>query len=220
MMWMLLRRELRLLWLDRGRALLPAAFFVMAAFCFGLGAEPNSPILGRFSAAIVWVCAALALILGADRIYSDDFRDGIVEQIRIAGVPLSWYCLAKLLADWLAIGLPVALGGALITLMFGVAPAAGGVTLAALALGTVIFTALSGFLSALGLGLHRPGVLQPILMLPLAVPTVIFGAGAMRSAMLGLPAAGPLYFLGALALLCLCLLPLGTAAALRNAMDA
>lgn len=216
----ILRRELRQLWRNRSQGVLPLLFFVLASVCFGLGVPPNSPLLGQFAPAIVWVCSALAILLGGDRAYRDDFRDGVFEQYLVAGVPLSWVCAGKLLADWLALGLPVALSGPLLASAFGLGGEAAWVLLLCLLPGTLVFTALAGFVSAVSLNLSRPGILPPLLMLPFAVPTVVFGAGAVRAAQLGAAAAGPLYFVAALALLSLSLVPLGTAAALRNAMDA
>lgn len=216
----LLLRELRQLWRNRAQAALPLLFFVLASVCFGLGVPPNSPLLQPFAPAIVWVCSALAILLGGDRAWRDDFHDGLVEQFVVDGIPLSWVCAGKLLADWLALGLPVALCGPLLALAFGMAPWPATVLLLALLPGTLVFTALAGFMSAMSLKLTRPGVLQPLLMLPFAVPTVVFGAGAVRAAQIGASADGPLYFVAALALLALSLVPLGTAAALRNAMDA
>ena len=86
----ILRRELRQLWRNRSQGVLPLLFFVLASVCFGLGVPPNSPLLGQFAPAIVWVCSALAILLGGDRAYRDDFRDGVFEQYLVAGVPLSW----------------------------------------------------------------------------------------------------------------------------------
>lgn len=215
----LLTRELALLWLERGRTLMPLAYFALVVLCFTLGTDPDPARLAELSPAIVWLACALALIPGSERLYAEDFREGLIEQYLVAELPLAVYALLKLLADWVAVGLPLALAATAVSAAIGLPAGALPVQAGALLLGSFVLCALSGFLSGLSLALRRPGVLQPLLMLPLAVPTVIFGAGAARLAAEGAAAAGPLYFLGGLALLSLGLMPLATAAALRNALD-
>ena len=212
-------RELRLAARQRAEWAQPLLFYAIVATLFSLGAAPNAPWLKIAAPSVLWVGALLAALLSLDRMFRADYEDGTLEQFFLTGQPVSLLIAAKLLAHCLLIATPLALLAPLLGLIFGMPAHAIGVLTLSLALGLPALVLLAGFVSALTVGLHRAGVLLPVLVLPLICPVVIFGAGAVRAAQAGLPAEAPLYFLAAIFVLCLCLVPLVAAAALRNALD-
>lgn len=214
-----LLRELRLAARQRAEWAQPLLFYAIVATLFSLGAAPNAPWLKLAAPSVLWVGALLAALLSLDRMFRSDFEDGTLEQFFLTGMPASLLIAAKLLAHCLLIALPLTLLAPVLGLIFGMPAHALGVLTLSLALGLPSLVLLAGFVSALTVGLHRAGVLLPVLALPLICPVVIFGAGAVRAAQSGLPAEAPLYFLAAIFVLCLCAVPLATAAALRNTLD-
>ncbi len=214
-----LRRELRLAARARSDWMMPPFFLVVVVTLFGLGAEPNDPRLAAFAPAILWVANLLAALLTLDRLFRADYEDGTREQRVLASLPLYLSAVAKLRAHWTLTGLPLVLLSAPLGVALGLDTAAVAALTAGLALGTPCVSAIGGFVAALTVGLPRAGLLLPVLVLPLIVPVVIFGAGAVRSAQQGLPVEGPLYFLAAILAVCLTLVPWVCSAALRNAVD-
>lgn len=214
----ILRRELRLAARCRSEWLLPPFFFVVVVALFGLGTRPNDPQLAAFAPAILWMAALLSALLGLDRLFRSDFEDGSLEQLCLSSTPLSFAILIKLIAHWLTSGLPLALMAAPAASVLGLQQGAG-TLVAGLLLGTPCLSLIGGFVAALTVGLPRAGALLPVLVLPLLVPVLVFGSGAVRAAQAGLDAGAPLYFLGAILVLCLTLIPWAAAAALRNAFD-
>lgn len=215
----IVRRELRLAARDKTQWLMPPFFFVVVLTLFGLGMEPNDPRLPAVLPAMLWVGALLAALLTLERLFRGDYEDGTLEQLCLAEFPLVGAATVKLVTHWLLTGLPLVVlslplaaglgleGKALFSLAIG------------LALGTPCLSLVGGFVAALTVGLPRGGLLLPVLVLPLITPVVIFGAGAVRSAQQGLDVAAPLYFLAAILVLCLTLIPWLAAAALRSAFD-
>lgn len=214
----LLRREVLLAARTRSEWLLPPFFFVVVVTLFGLGTRPNDPVLAAVAPAVLWVAALLAALLSLDRLFRGDYEDGSLEQICLARLPLPMAVLTKLLAHWLLSGLPLVLIAAPAAASLGLNEGRG-VLILGLLLGTPCLSLIGGFAAALTVGLPRGGALLPILVLPLLVPILIFNNGAVRAAQSGLDAGAPLYFLGAILVLCLTLIPWVAAAALRNAFD-
>ena len=214
-----LKRELRLAARRRAEWAQPLVFYVIVATLFALGASPNAPWLNVAGPSILWVGAMLAALLSLERVFRADYEDGTLEQYFLSPAPASLLVGAKLLAQWLTIGLPLTLVAPLLGGVLGMDDRTGGVLVASLLLGMPALVLLSGFAAALTVGLSRTGVLLPVLVLPMAAPVVIFGAGAVRAAQSGLPADAPLYFLGAILAVGACGVPLAAAAALRNALD-
>ncbi len=212
-------RELRMALRNRADWAQPVFFYAMVSLLFPLGVAPNSASLQIFVPAILWMGALLAALLGLERVFRGDYEDGTLEQFFLAPVPVSFLVLSKLLAAWLVLGLPLALLSPVLALLLGLPFSAAMVVMTGLLLGTVSLFFLGGFSSALLVGLPRAGVLLPVLVLPLVSPVLIFGAGAARAAITGGPPEAPLYFLAAIAVLCICLIPLATATALRNAFE-
>ena len=215
----LLRREAWLAARSRSDWLMPPFFLVVVVTLFGLGAEPNDPRLARFAPAILWVANLLAALLTLERLFRADHEDGTLEQMVLSPLPLYLVAACKLLSHWLLTGLPLVLLSAPLGVMLGLDTAAVVALVAGLALGTPCISAVGGFVAALTVGLPRAGLLLPVLVLPLIVPVVIFGAGAVRSAQQGLPVDAPLYFLAAILAVCVTLVPGVCSAAVRNAVD-
>lgn len=212
-------REWRLALRSRMDWLLPLLFFVMVVTLFGLGARPNDPVLAAFAPSVLWVGALLSMLLTLDRLFRADYEDGTLEQFCLAGAPLTATVAAKLLAHWVLTGLPLVLLAAPLAVALQLPAGSVGVLVAGLALGTPVLSFVGGFAAALTVALPRAGLLLPLLVLPLLAPVVIFGAGAVRAAQGGLDAGAPLYFLAAVLVLCLTLIPWAAAAALRNAFE-
>lgn len=214
-----LARELRLAARRRAEWMQPLLFYAVVATLFALGAAPDAPWLEVAAPSILWVGALLAALLSLDRVFRGDYEDGTLEQYFLAPQPVSLLVGGKLLAQWLVMGLPLTLLAPLLGLALGLEREVIMVLALSLLLGLPALVLTAGFASALLVGLPRTGVLLPVLVLPLLCPVVIFGAGAVRAAQGGLSAEAPLYFLGAILVLCVCGVPLAAAAALRNALD-
>lgn len=213
-------RELELAARARADALQPLTFYLIVVALFPLGVAPADPSLVRYAPALVWVAALLSALLTLERVFRNDYDDGTLEQLLLNGTPAAWLMAAKLAAHWLLTGLPLTVAGPALGLALGLTPAAAQTLFFSLALGTPVLIFTGGFIAALTVGLNRTGVLVPILLLPLLTPVLVFGAGSVRAAEQGLDPAAPLYFLGAMLMLCLTLIPWATAAALRNAIEA
>ncbi|MGN6527764.1 MAG: heme exporter protein CcmB [Burkholderiaceae bacterium] len=213
------RRDLRLAWRRRTEAALPLAFFLVAASLFPLGVGPEPQVLAQIAPGVVWVCALLAAMLSMPPMYAADHADGSLEQLLLApGAGLS-VAAAKAAAHWTISGAPLVVGAPLLGLLFGLAPRELGVLAASLLLGTPVLSLLGGLGAALTLGLRSAGMLIVLIVLPLAVPALIFGAGAAAAVDAGLSASPHLSLLGALLIACTLGAPPATAAALRIALE-
>jgi heme exporter protein B len=212
-------RDLRLALRQRGDAVMVVLFFVLTAnlFPFAVGPEPN--LLARMAAGIIWVTALLAVLLSLERLFLADYEDGSLELLALAPAPLSLVVLAKVLAHWLTTGLPLIAAAPLIALFYNMETSALPVLVAAMLLGTASLSLTGAIGAALTLGARRGGVLVPLLVLPLYIPVLIFGVGAIDADLAGLSARPHLLFLGAIALLMLVVAPLAAAAALRQALE-
>ncbi|MEJ2644910.1 MAG: heme exporter protein CcmB [Gammaproteobacteria bacterium] len=213
------RRDLVLYFRRRSEIANPLLFFVMVVTLFPLGVGPEPDRLASVAPGVVWVAALLAAMLSLETIFRSDFDDGSLEQLVISPQPLSLLVLAKVLAHWVVSGLPLVvlgpfLGGALFL------PAKAMWTLVlTLALGTPVLSLVGAIGVALVVGLRRGGVLLSLLVLPLYVPVLVFGASAVHTAASGLPVGGPLALLGAMLALAVTLGPPATAAALRISLS-
>jgi heme exporter protein B len=206
----LLRRDLLLAVRNRGELLTALLFFVIVVTLFPLGVTPELDTLRRVAAGVIWVAALLSSLLSLDGLFRTDFEDGALEQLLVCPQPLAFMVLAKVAAHWLVTGLP------LIMALPGEAVPVLAVTLA---LGTPILSLVGAIGVALTVGVRRGGGLLSLLVLPLYVPVLVFGASAVGAATLGMPVAGQLYVLGALLALALSLAPIAAAAALRISMS-
>ena len=197
----------------------PLLFFALVITLFPLGLGPSPEVLARFAAGILWIVALLSNMLGVDGLFRDDFEDGSLDQLLLAEAPLYLLVLPYLLVHWLLSGVSLALASPLFALMLGL-PAAGiPVLIGALLLGSGVMSVLGAVAAALTLGLRRGGMLIALLVAPLYVPVLIFGAAAVQAALDGLAWGPYLALLGALLCAALALGPLAVAAGLRISAD-
>lgn len=213
-----LARELRLAARRPVEALLPVVFFVVAASLFPLGVGPEPQTLRHIAPGVLWVGALLAAMLSLAPMYGSDHADGSLDQLLLAPEPAWLLALGKAVAHWLTHGLPLVAVSPLIGLMFGLPAPAIGLLVATLVLGTPILSLLGGLSAALTLGLRSGALLNLLIVLPLAVPALIFGAGAVSALEAGQAVDGHLSLLGALFIGTLVGAPPATAAALRIAL--
>ena len=214
-----LQRDLRVAFRRKVDTLAVWVFFVLVVSLFPLGVGPEPELLLRMGAGVVWVAALLASMLSLARLFADDHRDGTLEQMLLSAQPLPVLVLAKITAHWVASGLPLVLAAPVLALQYGLPPAAIGVLLLTLLLGTPLLSLLGAMGAALTVGLRGAGVMVSLIVLPLCVPVLIFGAGAVEAHMAGLGTAGHFSLLGAMLALALPAAPWVASAALRIAYD-
>ncbi|MFZ3233927.1 MAG: heme exporter protein CcmB [Stellaceae bacterium] len=215
----LFRRDLRLALHQGGETGLVLAFFVLAVVLFPFGVGPEAEVLARVAAGILWVAALLAALLSLDRLFLPDYEDGGLELIVLSPLPLELAVLAKCAAHWVATGLPLAVVSPALALVVDLDPHAIPVLALSLLIGTPVLSLLGGVAAALTLGARRQAVLLSLLVLPLYVPPLIFGAGAVEASAVGTGAGADLLLLGAMSLASLALCPWASAAALRLALE-
>lgn len=213
------RRDLLLALRQRADVANTLLFFVVVVTMVPLGVGPELNTLRTIAPGIVWVAALLAAILSLNRLFANDYADGTLEQLLLAGEPLPVIVLAKAAAHWLVTGLPITGMAVLLAVMFDLDARATAVLVASLALGTPALSLIGAVGAALTLGLRGGGVLITLLVLPLYVPVLIFGAGAVETAAGGLSPQGHLLLLGALSLGATVLAPWAIAAALRISLE-
>ncbi len=212
-------RDLRLALRQRADAGMVVLFFVLTAALFPFGVGPEANLLARIAPGVIWVTALLAVLLSLERLFLADYEDGALELLALSPLPLEAIVLAKALAHWLTTGLPLVLAAPLLALLYNMDFAGLPVLILAMLLGTPSLSLIGATGAALALGARRGGVLIPLLVLPLNVPVLIFGVGAVDAALAGLGAKPDLLFLGALFLVALVTAPLAAAAALRQAIE-
>jgi len=219
LLWAVTKRDLLLARRRRVEALLPLGFFVVAAglFPIAIGPEPNT--LKLIGPGVAWVCALLAAMLSVTQMFASDHQDGSLEQMLLAAERLEWLVLGKVLAHWLSSGVPLVLASPLIGVLFDMQAQAIATLALSLMLGTPVLSLLGAVGAALTLGLRSGASLVFLLVLPLTVPTLIFGTGAVAAVDAGLSPQAHLSLQGALLLLTLLGAPLAAAAALRISLD-
>ncbi len=212
-------RDLRIALRQLSDSLMVIVFFVIAAalFPFGVGPEPNQ--LARMAPGVLWVTALLAAMLSFDRLFQADYEDGTLELLAVAPQPLWLTALAKICAHWLITGVPLLVASPVIAIMLNLEPSGLGVLMATMAVGTAIVSLVGALGAALALGSRRSGVLLSLLILPLLIPVLIFGAGAVEAVLGGFEARQQILLLCGLLLACLVLCPWGCAVALRAAVE-
>lgn len=210
-------RDVRLAWSAGGGGPVGVIFYlaVTAVAPFALG--PDLPLLARIGPALLWIAALLALLLGLERLFQADHEDGTLDQLRLGETPLGLVVLAKAAAHWSAAALPLVAATPLAGVLLNLPPETLAVTLVSLVLGTPALALVGAVGAALAVSLRRAGVLIAILVLPLSIPVVIFGVGAIEAAGAGRPVAPSLAFLGALTLLFAVAAPVAAAGALAEA---
>ncbi len=211
----LLLRDLRLATRAGGGFGLSLAFFLIVVVLVPFAVGPEATTLARIAPGILWVAALLATLLSLDRLFALDAEDGSLALLAIAPLPLEGVALAKALAHWLTTGLPLTLAAAPLGVLLSQPPRAMPGLVLTLALGTPALSVIGTFGAAATVGLRRGGLLLSLLVLPLYVPTLIFGAEAARRGAEGLAVLTPLLMLGGITLGALALLPFAAGAALR-----
>ena len=215
----LFRRDLRLALRQGGEIGLVLGFFVLAVLLFPFGVGPEPELLGRIAAGIIWVAALLASVLSLERLFAADHADGGLDLILLSPAPLELIVLAKGAAHWVTTGLPLVLISPVLAVFVDLDPAAIPALMLGLLIGTPALSLLGAIGAALTLGARRPGILVSLLVLPLYLPPLIFGTGAVEAVLAAEGARAHLLLLGAVTLAALPLAPLATAAALRQALD-
>lgn len=216
---LVVRRELRLALRRKGDVLNVLVFFVVVASLFPLGVGPEPNQLRAMAAGVVWIAALLAAVLSLPRLFATDYADGTLEQMLVSPQPLIVVVLAKAAAHWLLTGLPLALAAPLIGLQYDLPADALGVLLASLLIGTPVLSLLGAAGAALTLGVRGGGALLGLLVLPLFVPVLVFGAGAVTATLIGINPSAHLSLLGAFLAVSSLIGPWAACAALRVALD-
>lgn len=214
-----IRRDLLLAMRRRSDVLTTLIFFVMVVSLFPLGVGPELDMLRKMAGGIVWVAALLSSMLSLGRMFSADYSDGTLEQMLLAPQSLSILVLGKILAHWMLSGLPLVLIAPVLGLQFDMSPDALLVMVLMLLLGTPILSMIGAIGAALTLGLRGGGVLVSLLVLPLCIPVLIFGTGAIEAVNTGMTVVPHASLLGAMLLLAFVFTPWVTAQALRISME-
>jgi heme exporter protein B len=213
----LLGRDLKLLWRRRGDAAQPVLFavLVVALFALALGGEPQ--LLQSVASAVLWLSVLLAGLLSLDTLFRSDAEDGSLEQWLLSPVPLAWLVAVRVFSHWLTTAFPLVVVSPLLAELMHLPREQLPVLVASLALGTPLLSLLGAVVAALTIGMRRAGILLALLVLPLYVPVLVFGAGAVAATAQGLDASGALLMLGAGLVVSAVLAPLTAAAAIRIA---
>ena len=210
-----LRRDVLLAWKRPGDVLNPLFFFAMVATLFPFAVGPTPEQLQLSGPGVVWVAALLATLLSLNSLFLSDFEDGSLDQVILSPQPLPLIALAKAIAHWLITGVPLVIVSPLVAITFRLPQETIQVMAVTLAFGTISLSLLGSIGAALTVGLNRGTALLSLLILPMAMPILIFGARTVSLAAAGDAYSAGIYFLGAYCMLALTLAPFATAAALR-----
>jgi heme exporter protein B len=212
-------RDLTLAWRRRADVLSTLIFFVIVVSLFPLGIGPESQLLRSIAPGVVWVAALLASMLSLNRVFANDYSDGTLEQMLLTPQPLYLVVMGKVVAQWLVSELPLVLIAPLIGVQFDLPTDTLFVLFISLLIGTPILSLIGSVGAALTLGLRGGGVLIALLILPLYIPVLIFGAGAVDASIIGVSPQANLYLLGALLAVSIVFAPWATSAALRISLE-
>jgi heme exporter protein B len=216
----ILTRDITLALRRRTDVLTTLFFFLIVVSLFPLGVGSERAMLRELGPGVVWVAALLASMLALERLFDADYQDGTLEQLLLTGQPLSLLVLAKIIAHWLLTGLPLAIIAPLVAMQYHLDAAAIWVMMGSLLVGTPILSLLGAIGAALTLGLRGGGILLSLLILPLYIPVMIYGSGAVDVSMIDIADTTPYFrLLGAFLLMALIFAPLASAAALRIALE-
>jgi len=217
--WLAARRDLRLGLRSRAELVQALMFLVIVVSLFPLAVGPESALLKRIAPGVVWVAALLSVLLTLPRMFAADYADGTLEQLVMSPYPLPLIAAGKMLAHWLMSGLPLTLIAPLLGLQFGLEANELVVLVAGLMLGTPILSMIGAIGAALTLGVRGGSILMALLVLPLYVPVLIFGSGAVEQAMTSIDYSANLSLLGAGLLFGALAIPFAVASALRISLD-
>ena len=212
-------RDLRLAFRRPGEVLTPAMCFVLVTTLFPLGLSPQPELLRTIAPGVVWVAALLAGLIGQESLFKSDYEDGSLEQLVLSPLSLPLVVFTRVTSHWVVTGLPVVILAPLMGLLMDYPTQAMGSLMLSLVLGTFILSLLGAVGAALTVGLRQGSMLMPLLVLPLAVPVLIFGAQAAAQAARGEDSTGALYLLAAMLVLGITLAPFAIAAAVRVSLE-
>lgn len=213
------RRDLKLALRQKSDVLNTVFFFIVVVTLVPLGIGPDQQLLRMIAPGVVWVAALLAALLSLPRLFANDYADGTLEQMLLSGEPLTVIVIAKVFAHWLTTGIPLTLISGLFALMFDLQADVALVMMSSLFIGTPVLSLVGSVGAALTLGLRGGSVLTSLLVLPLYIPVLIFGAGAAEAVAVGINSAAYFFIVGALTLFSLVVMPVATSTALRFASD-
>lgn len=213
------RRDLKLALRQKSDVLNTVFFFIVVVTLVPLGIGPDQQLLRMIAPGVVWVAALLAALLSLPRLFANDYADGTLEQMLLSGEPLTVIVIAKVFAHWLTTGIPLTLISGLFALMFDLQADVALVMMSSLFIGTPVLSLVGSVGAALTLGLRGGSVLTSLLVLPLYIPVLIFGAGAAEAVAVGINSAAYFFIVGALTLFSLVVMPVATSAALRFSSD-
>lgn len=217
--WAIIRRDLLLAMRRKSEVLTALFFFIIVVSLFPLGIGPEPALLRKIAPGVLWVAALLATMLGLARLFAPDHADGTLEQMVLSPTPLGLLIAGKIAAHWITTGLPLVLLAPVLGIQFDLDAGALWILVLALLLGTPLLSLIGAIGAALTLGVRGGGVLLSLLVLPLYVPALIFGAGAVESHISGMGAGGHLSLLAALLAVAVFFAPWATTAALRIALE-
>lgn len=215
----IIQRDLLLALRRKSDMLTQLLFFIMVASLFPLGVGPEPDVLRRMAPGVLWVAALLASLLGLNRLFAQDQVDGTLEQLLLSSTPLALIVTGKVAAHWMVSGLPLVLAAPLLAVQYDMAPGAARVLCLGLLIGTPILSLVGAIGAALALGARGGSVLVALIIIPLYIPILILGAGAVGAETSGLGSDAHLMLLGALLLGAAALAPWATATALRVAFE-
>jgi heme exporter protein B len=217
--WSVFQRDVRIALRHRSDVLTLFVFFVIVVSLFPLGVGPEPQILREIAPGVVWVAALLACMLALNRLFAADFADGTLEQLALVPQPLPVLVLGKVAAHWVTTGLPLVAIAPVLGIQFDLTAEAIGVLVVTLLLGTPTLSLIGAVGAALTLGVRGGGGLLALLVLPLYIPVLIFGAGAVSAAAQGVPLSGHLSLLGATLAGALALVPWAVATSIRISLE-
>ena len=215
----LIGRDLKLAFRGGTDAAMAVVFFILAATLFPFGVGPDPDVLPRIGGGVIWVVALLAAMLSLERMFSTDYEDGSLEQFALSPLPMGMVALAKIIAHWLTTGVLLLIAAPVLAIFYNLPNSAFGPLIVSMLIGTPTLSLIGAIGAALTLGARRSGVLISLLVLPLYIPVLIFGALVVDGALAGRDYGGLLTVLGGFLLLALAAAPWATAAALRQAIE-
>ena len=215
----IIRRDLLLVMRRKSEVLTVLFFFVVVTSLFPLGIGADAALLRKIAPGVLWVAALLSTLLGLHRMFATDYQDGSLEQLVLSPQPLALFITGKIIAHWIVCGLPLVLLAPIIGIQFDLDAGSLYVLMGTLLLGTPVLSLLGSIGAALTLGVRGGSVLLSLLILPLFIPVLIFGAGAVYAHSVGLDASGHFSLLGALLILALAFIPWVSTAAVKIAIE-
>jgi heme exporter protein B len=215
----IVRRDLSVALRRKNDSLSALFFFVVVASLFPLGIGPEPTLLAKIAPGMLWIAALLAAMLSLSRLFADDFQDGTLDQLVLTTIPLPLAVLSKTVAHWISSGLILTIASPILAIQFNLDSQSMGILLLSLLIGTPLLSLIGSIGAALTLATRGGGMLLSLLVLPLVIPVLIFGAGAVDAHQAGLPVDGHFYLLGAMLAIALFFAPIATAASLRIAVE-